>query len=299
MNKKIKTAIIGAGHVGSHVALSLMNMSLYHEIILIDKDSRKAQSQALDLFDTLAYSDTGIKIYSGGYEDIKDADFLVFAACSSVLCEDRIQELDFTLDVCDEVIPKIKECGFKGKIISISNPCDLIAQYLSMKTGLCVIGTGTMLDSARLRVRIAHELNISVKYVTGFSLGEHGNSQVAAFSTVTVNSLPLSHFKSLDEDTIAKSTNSAGWDIVIGKGCTEFGIGAACAALIKAIANDEKALLPCSVFLPEHKVYASLPCIIGKNGAEEIIMPSLTANEQTLFLKSIEILQRNSARLAR
>ena len=295
-----KIAILGAGHVGSHVASQILYLGLCRDLVLIDTDQNKARAHAIDLMDANAYSCYDMHVYEGGYADIADAQIAVMCAAKAGYEDsDRLNELAPTLKAADEVAAGLLGCGFHGMVISISNPCDIIAQYLQKKTGLTVIGTGTTLDSGRFRVRLAQALHVDVSTVQGYSLGEHGDSQVPAFSTVTVGGVPFEEVKkshpSIDFAQIARDTVTAGWEIVKGKGCTEFGIGAAAARLIKAILWDEQVILPCSILLSgpygAGGIYASVPCRVGKNGAEPIPELPLTPQERKALAHSFDVLK--------
>lgn len=298
-----KVAIIGIGHVGSHVASSIITQGVCNELIIIDKDIKKALSHGEDLADTMAYMPKRVKVKVGGYEDIEDADIIVISASGPIFKEDRLEELEGTIEVMDEIIPFIKGSGFKGIIVSISNPCDIIAYYLHKKTGLNVIGTGTVLDSGRLRARLGRQLNLEPKSIEAYCLGEHGDSQMVPWTSAFINGKPLLElmkekpetYGRLKLENIALDTMKAGWNIVVGKGSTEFGIGAAATEVIKAILEDERKVLPCSTMLKgeysETNVYASVPCIIGKNGVEEIIELNLTEKEQEEFHNSCELMK--------
>lgn len=298
MTQTIKAAVIGVGHVGSHVAASFLSQGLMDEIILIDIDGKKALGHATDLADMMPYLPVRTRVHAGGYGELADASLVIISACGKYFDEDRLSELDDTLRVMDDIIGKLKTSGFSGIVLSISNPCDLVAQYVAQHTGLRVIGTGTMLDSARLRCRLAQALDVSECSVNACCIGEHGDSQVAVFSNATVGNIPLDAYMrghtNVDLSRIAAATAAAGWDIVKGKGCTEFGIGAATARLAQAILHNERAILPCSTELNgeygQHGVYTSVPCVIGKNGVERIVEMKLSADEQAAFEKSSAIL---------
>jgi L-lactate dehydrogenase len=266
----------------------------------LDKDRAKARGHAADLRDTIAYYSNSVHVYEGWYDKTADADLAVMCACDTGYeSSDRLNELAPTLKVADDVIAGLRACGFHGIVVSISNPCDVIAQYMQSKTGLTVIGTGTVLDSARFRVRLAQALKVDVSSVQGYCLGEHGDSQVPALSTVTVGGLPLkavfSSYPNIDFNNICRDTVTAGWDIVMGKGCTEFGIGSAAARLIRSILNDEQAILPCSVMLKGiyggEGVYASVPCRVGKTGAIPIPEFDLDDNERMALVHSFQVLK--------
>lgn len=300
MHTAAKIAIIGTGHVGSHVASECIRQGLAREVVLLDKDRAKARGQAADLRDATAYYSNAVHVYEGWYDQIADAGIAVMCACATGYeSSDRLKELEPTLKVADDVIAGLLGCGFHGMVVSISNPCDVIAQYMQSKTGLTVIGTGTALDSARFRVRLARALQVDVCSVQGYCLGEHGDSQVPALSTVTVGGLPLkavsSSYPNIDFANICRDTVTAGWDIVIGKGCTEFGIGSAAVRLIRSILDDAQAILPCSVMLSGlyggEGVYASVPCRVGKAGAVPISEFDLENHERMALTRSFQVLK--------
>lgn len=293
-----KIAVIGTGHVGSHVALECVRQGLAKELVLVDIDREKARGHAADLRDAAVYASRDVHVYAGWYEDVRDADIAVMCACAAGYeSSDRLMELESTLAVARDVAGELKGCGFSGTVVSISNPCDLIAQYLRAKTGFTVIGTGTALDSARFRALLAQALHAGASAVKGYCLGEHGDSQVPALSTVTVDGLPLTQAAPADLDLteIVRQTVSAGWDIVLQKGCTEFGIGAAAARLIRAILWDEGAELACSVMLTGQyggsEIYAGVPCRVGRQGAAPLPDLCLTEEEQAALKRSFQVLK--------
>ncbi|MDL2319146.1 L-lactate dehydrogenase, partial [Eubacteriales bacterium OttesenSCG-928-A19] len=294
-----KAAIIGAGHVGSHVAASFCFQQVVDEIVLIDIDEKKAWAHATDLSDMGANLPRAARVYAGGYGDIADADLVIISACAKFFDEDRLRELDDTIAVMDDIVEKLAPSGFAGIVLSISNPCDIVAQYIAQRTGLNVIGTGTMLDSARLRCRLADVLGVAPASVQAYCLGEHGDSQVLLLSGAMVGGQPLALFagpeRAEDIEKAARDTVTAGWDIVLGKGCTEFGIGAATAELARAILHDEGKVLPCSTMLRGaygvEGVYASVPCLIGREGVKGVVEAPLNAEERAAFARSCEVLR--------
>lgn len=296
--------IIGAGHVGSHVAMSLVTQGICRRVVLIDTDEKKAWAQADDLMDSLCHLPRPVEIKAGSYEDLKDAQVVVMAACGAAIEEDRLQELADTLKVTEEVAPRLKECGFQGVMVSISNPCDVIAQKMWEMTGLRVLGTGTALDSARFSRRVAALLGVAPQNVCAYMLGEHGDSQVAALSQITVSGQPLvqwmeRHPGKVTKDDLnkaAKETVETGWQIVLGKGSTEFGVASAAAAITRAILRDEKRVMPCSALLTgqygQEGVFASTLCVIGRDGAEEVWQLPLNQEEEEALVRSCEIIRR-------
>lgn len=300
---KRRVVIIGAGHVGSHTASALMLQDICEEIVLLDIDREKAICHATDIQDTACYAGKRTRIWVGSYEDLKDADICVLSYCGEIFEENRLEELSEALRIADEILPKIKKSGFKGVVVSITNPCDLVALYIKQHLDCEVVGTGTALDSARFRIRIGTALNIAPSGIDAFCVGEHGDSQVPVWSQVRIGGRYLSELKleepeafaALDEKAIEYATISAGWSIVIGKGSTEFGIGAAAAEVIRAILTDSRETLPCSYEYQRKPgspvIYTSLPSVIGAGGVIRRLKPALTVEEQERFKESCQLME--------
>lgn len=307
--KERKAAIIGAGHVGSHAGYALASQGLVENIVYIDIDKEKAFSQALDIFDSVVYLPHRITVKSGDYSDIEDADIIVVCAGPlPKMSQTRMDTLGDTIAVMKDIVSNIKKTKFSGIIINISNPADVITHYIQNKLNYDkkrIISTSTTLDSARLRRVLSEELNIDQKSIYGYSLGEHGESQMTAWSTVTIAGKPLlelmkekpEKYGKLDLNDIAMRGRRAGWDILGGKGSTEFGIGSSLAEVVRAIICNEHRVLPVSVYLNgeygQKDVYASVPAVLGKDGVEEIIELNMTNEEKKLFDNSCEVMREN------
>lgn len=302
--KKRRVVIIGAGHVGSHVASALMLLDICEEIVLLDTDEKKAKCHAEDIQDTACYAGKRTRIWAGGYEACGAADICVISYCGFIFEENRLEELDEALRIADEVIPQLKTSGFKGIIVSITNPCDLVALYFKMRSGFQVIGTGTALDSARFRVRLGQQLSLPPSSVDAFCVGEHGNSQVPVWSQVRIGGRFLWEFErevpelygNIDKNKAEDATINAGWGIVTGKGSTEFGIGTTAAHIIRAILTDSREVLPCSYEYRRNAdsplIYTSIPSEIGACGVLARFEPVLTEVEARRFEESCLLLER-------
>jgi L-lactate dehydrogenase len=306
-----KAIIIGAGHVGSHAGYALASQGIVEEIVLIDIDAEKTKAQALDLYDATVYLPRHVTVRAGDYEDAADADILIVAVGPLPSIEGgqtRMDTLGQTVEILKNVIPGIKQSGFAGIIISISNPADVIAHYIQNQLQYPperIFSTSTTLDSARLRRVISEKIGIDQKSIYAYALGEHGESQMVPWSTVTVAGKPLlelikerpDKYGDLRLEELADEGRLGGWKILEGKGSTEFGIGASIAEVSRAVLSDEKRILPISVLLKGeygHKdVYVSVPAVIGKNGVEEIIELHLSLLEQKAFDKSVKTLREN------
>lgn len=302
--KKRRVVIIGAGHVGAHVASALMLQDICEEIVLLDIDKGKAACHAEDMQDAACYAGKRTRIRAGGYEDCEAADICVLSYCGAIFEEDRLEELDVALDIADEIIPRLQASGFHGILVSITNPCDLVALYYQMHSGFPVVGTGTALDSARFRVRIGQQLSMAPSGIEAFCVGEHGNSQVPVWSQVRIGGRTLTDlskeqpevYGNIDKKQVEDSTIHAGWNIVTGKGSTEYGIGAAAAELIRVILTDSRQVLPCSYEYRRSAdspvIYTSIPSVIGAAGVIGRMEPQLTKEEAGRFEESCLLLEQ-------
>ncbi|WP_312653456.1 L-lactate dehydrogenase [Aminipila sp.] len=309
--KPRKVVIVGAGHVGSHAGYALASQGLAEQIVYIDVDKEKAIAQALDIFDATVYLPHRVLVTAGNYMDAADADLLIIAAGplpDISKGQTRMDTLGQTVEILKDVIEGIKSSGFHGIIVSISNPADVVAHYVQNQLGYLkekIISTSTTLDSARLRRAIAQEIGMDQKSVYAYALGEHGESQMVAWSTVTIAGKPIlelikekpDKYGKLNLCAIAEEGKAGGWHILGGKGSTEFGIGAAIAEVTRAIFADEKRVLPVSVLLDgeygQHDVYASVPSVLGINGVEEIIELNMTREEKEKFNQSCKTMREN------
>lgn len=305
--KTRKVVIVGSGNVGSHCAFSLAVQGVCDQIIMIDKIEKKANAEAVDLSDTVSYLPHYVTSRKGTFEDCSDADIIVVSL--GVPPEPNKSRLDFlegTIREVDTIIEPIMKSGFDGIIVVISNPVDVVANYILEKTKLPknrVFGTGTTLDSSRLRRILSHETGIDAKSIQGYTMGEHGDSQMVPWSHVSLGGKPIfdlikekpKTFGNLDLDDIEKKAAFAAYEIIAGKGCTEFGIGVGLTEIVKTILHNERKILPATTLLNgeygQTDVFASVPVIMSKDGIEEIIEINLTNNEKEKFNNSCNIIR--------
>ncbi|MCC8073724.1 MAG: L-lactate dehydrogenase [Clostridiales bacterium] len=312
MLDKRKVVIIGAGHVGSHVAMALCFQGTCDEIVFIDKDKEKAISNCYDVADACLFLGSTTKISVGDYNDCKDADIIVISiGMPRKPGQTRLEMLDDSIVMLKDVVDNLKPVDFKGIIISITNPADIIADYARRHLGLprerC-FSTGTSLDTARLKRTVSELANIDRKSVTTCAIGEHGDSSFVPFSTLTIGGqfykdlqqAKPEKYGNLTEDFVLERTRYIGYDIINGKGSTEFGIGAACADMCKAIFHDEKRVIPASVLLDGeygmHDVACGVPCVIGRNGIEDIIELPLNDKEKEQLEYTCNVIRENIKR---
>ncbi|CAM4369351.1 L-lactate dehydrogenase [Listeria ivanovii] len=294
---KRKVGIIGTGHVGSDVAFSLVTQGVCEKLVLIDKEETKAMSEALELCDMSSMTRSHTEIIPNDYRVLSDADIIVIAVGpETLLREDRMEELIETSKAVAEIVPKILATGFDGIFINITNPCDVITSLIQKIAGFDhsrVFGTGTSLDTARMRRVVGEALHINPKSVDGYVLGEHGESQFVAWSTVRIGGVNIADYqteKPLDLPALKDAVRGGGWNILTGKGWTSFGIATATAQIIDAILTDAKQVFPLAVFSPRLNVYIGQPAIIGSKGVISILEPNLTEIEQSNFKTSAEII---------
>ena len=310
--EKRKIVIIGAGHVGSHAGYALISQGLAEEIVYIDVDRKKAEAQALDLYDSTVYLPRAAKIRAGDYSDAKDAQLLIVAAGPLPDMKngqfDRMDTLGATVEIVKDIAENIRMSGFAGIILNISNPADVVTHYLQHVLDWPekrIFSTSTTLDSARLRRAVAEAVGLDQKSVCAYALGEHGESQMVPWSTVTIAGKPLTKlmrerpdtYGRLDLEALAATGKAGGWHILGGKGSTEFGIGATIAEVVRAVFADEHRVLPVSVKLNgeygQRDVYASVPAVISAEGIEDILELDLTDDELEKFAASCKTMRDN------
>ena len=308
MIKIRKIGIIGAGHVGSHCAFAMMLHGLCDEITLVDINEGKSVSQALDCMDMSCILPHRIRVKSGTVEELANMDIIIISVGTiDNVYKDRLQEMGLSLELIKSFVPDIMKYGFNGYFVVITNPVDVVTYFVQKLSGLPynrVIGTGTSLDSARLRRILSCELDIDAKSIQGYMMGEHGDSQVGNFSNISLNGKKLfdlieenpERYKDFDSENIERKVIESGWDIYQGKESTEFGIACMCSEIVRGIFHDEKKIMACSAYLDGeygiHGIYAGVPVVLGKNGIEGILKLSLSENERKKLEISFETLKR-------
>ncbi len=290
-----KIGIIGAGHVGSHVGSALLAQGLCSRLVYIDTNRPMASAQADDLQDMVSFTSRQAKVWAGDYSDLDDAGIVVVCASGPICKEDRLEELEESVRVMDEIIPLLKNCAFAGVILVITNPVDLVARYLADRLSIPqgrILGSGTNLDTARQVRELSRRTGVAQTSIRGMVLGEHGESQVSCWSQVSAGGVPIARlmetdpaWQGLNLEQMEDAARAAGWGILCGKGSTEFGIGNSAAQIIQAIQGDEGRILPVSVPIDGSAggVFASLPCVLGQGGVKRILRPRLSPEEQEKF----------------
>lgn len=306
--KTRKVGIIGLGHVGAHVAYSLAIQGIAAELVLVDPKESKLAAEVQDLRDAILYCPHDVKINGGTYADLGDCDAIVncIGDINLLASGDRLDELTFTAAQVKGYIHKVMASGFNGFIVNITNPCDVITNILYRESGLPkghVIGTGTGLDTSRLVSALSLQTGVSPQSISAYMIGEHGASQMAAWSCVNFNGIPLSSLENedakfaFDKPELQKRAIGGGWVTYSGKHCTEYGICSTAARMVRCIFNDEQRIMPASMLLDgeygEKDVFVGVPVLLGKNGAERVLELPLTAEELANFHKCCDDVRKN------
>lgn len=299
----MKVGIVGAGAVGSAAAFALIMTSTAHKIILVDVNRQKAEAEAMDIAHAAPFAGAG-KIRAGNYEDLADSDVvIVTAGANQKSGESRIDLLNRNVKIFEQIIPQIKKYAPNCILVVASNPADIMTEVALKLSGFPkqrVIGSGTILDTARFRTLLAFYLGVSTKSVHADVLGEHGDSEVLVWSSAEAGSLSLDEYakninKPLDEakkQEIDDGVVKAAYKIIDGKGWTCYGIAGALTQLCRAISNNDYSILTVSSHHEEvegvTEVCLSLPTVVNRQGIYHVIMPNLSENEHSKLQKSAQ-----------
>lgn len=287
-----KIVVVGCGNVGMAYCYSLLNEILdIDTLVLIDIDKEKLSGKVLDLNHSLFNLNSSTKIVSGSYCDCSDADIVCVTAGASQRVDktSRMEDLYKANEIFKTVIPSIENSGFKGVYLIASNPLDVMT-YVTWKYANCepsrVVGSGTLLDTARLRYVLSRNFNMPINDVTGYVLGEHGDSQFIAWSTVNVEKLSKINMTSISEEV-----KKAGFEVGRLQGYTCYGIGSALTRITRAILFDENSVLPVSSYDDKYGIFISTPSIIGKSGVVKTGIIDLENAELENFEKSVKAIK--------
>lgn len=296
-----KIAIVGTGFVGMSFAYALLCEGICDELVLLDINREKAIGEAMDLNHGLAFAKTNMKIFAGEYTDCHDADMVVICAgVSQKPGEDRISLLKRNQAVFESIISPILSSGFQGIFLVATNPVDIMTrmvQHLSGFDSARVIGSGTTLDTARLRYLLGAYLSVDPKNVHAYVIGEHGDSEMVPWSQAIVGTKPIREvvaehqaFSENDLQNIATEVRRAAYQIIEAKGATYYGIGLSLVRIVKAVFGGENSILTVSARLDTSdgigNVYAGVPCILGRDGVREVLRLKLEEKEKEEFLQS-------------
>ena len=288
-----KIMIVGTGNVGASIAFALMNQrTAVNEIILTDIMAKDAEGEAMDLRDALAVAPSYIKIRNGTYKDARDCDVVVIAAgVAQKPGETRMQLLKKNVNILKGMIEQIMDSGFDGIFLVVTNPMDVLTYYTMKFSGLPaekVIGSGTVLDSARLRTRIAGYLNVNPKSVHAYQIGEHGDSELTVWSLADIGGQKVTDV--LPEKVrkgISDFVRDEAYKIIEEKGATYYGIAVAVAQILNCIFNDEMRVLAVSSYDEFSGVSFGFPSVVGRAGIIRRLDIKLSESEGVKLQKSI------------
>ena len=302
-----KAVMIGCGFVGSASVFALMQSGLFTEIVLIDADKAKAEGEAMDISHGIPFA-SPMKIYAGDYDDVADAGIIIVSAgAGQKPGETRLDLVNKNVCIFKSIIPEIAKRNFAGILLIVANPVDILTQVAIKLSGLPenrVIGSGTVLDTARLRYMLGEHLSVDSRSVHACIVGEHGDSEVVTWSSANVSGVPLStmcemrgHFKHKENtEEIAESVKNSAYEIINKKHATYYGIAMSVKRICEAIMRDEKSILPVSHMIHGacdiEGICLSMPAIVGADGIETAIPVNLDAEETAKLKESADALKQ-------
>ena len=292
-----KVMVIGTGNVGASIAFSLINQrTAVNELVLVDINVDDAEGEAMDLRDAHAVAPSYLKIKSGSYKDARSCDIIIITAgANQKPGETRLDLLKKNSSIFRPMVKEIMACGFRGIFLVITNPMDVMT-YLTWKySGLPsdhVIGSGTVLDSARLRLKISEKLSIHPKSIHAYQIAEHGDTEFALWSSADVAGQPLTTLLSeISLMEIEDFARNEAYEIIAKKGATHYGIGVCTTHIIHSILNDERRVMPISSYDDINDVYTGFPTVLGRRGAIKRLDIKMSESEAIKYQKSVNTLK--------
>ena len=310
---KRKVVLVGCGMVGMSYAYAMLNQNACDELVLIDIDKKRAEGEAMDLNHGLAFSGSHMRILAGGYPDCHDADIVVICAgVAQKPGESRRELLARNTGVFKSIIDPITESGFNGIFLVATNPVDVMTLVTCRLSGFNprrVIGSGTVLDTARLRYLLGSYVHVDPRSIHAYVMGEHGDSEFIPWSNATVATKPIldilsdspDGLRQKDLEKIEEEVRTAAYKIIEAKRATYYGIGMSLTRISKAILGDENSVLTVSANLRgeygQSGLFIGVLCVINKNGIQRIIEFSLTQEDKKKFDESSRIIKDSLAEL--
>lgn len=301
--EKNKVVIIGCGNVGMSYAYALLNQRTYvNELALIDLNYDRIVGEAMDLNHCLAFAPSKIDIKAGTYEDCKDASIVVIAAgANQNPGETRMDLINKNSKIFKEIVSNVMKNNFNGIFLVATNPLDVMTYLVQKYSGLPyhkVMGSGTSLDTARLRYLVGEKISVNPKNVHGYVIGEHGDSEFVPWSNVNIGLQNIDEFLNQEEkNNVEKSVREAAYEIINKKGATYYGIGMCLVRITNAILGNENAIITVSNYDGENGIYIGLPAIINKTGVSKKMKVNLTQSEIQKFQNSVNIIKDAIAKI--
>ena len=300
-----KAAVIGCGFVGASSAFAIMKTGIFSELVLLDANHKKAEGEAMDLAHGLPFS-RPMEIYAGDYPDLADCALIVITAgANQKPGETRLELVQRNVAIFRSIIPQIVKYNREAILLVVSNPVDIltwVAQKLSGLPPRQVLGSGTVLDTARLKYLLSRHLEVDARSVHAVIIGEHGDSELAVWSGANISGVDLSHFCALCGETehretmerIYRDVRDSAYEIIERKGATYYGIAAAVARIAQCIVRNEHSVLPVSTNLQGlygvEDLCMSVPAVVGRDGVEKVLEIELSPEEREAFRQSAETL---------
>lgn len=311
MEKKVnRVVLVGTGFVGSSYAFALLNQGITEELVLIDINKDKAEGDAMDLRHGLPFAPHRTKIWDGNYSDCEQADIVVLTAgANQKPGETRLDLVEKNANIFKGLVSEIMASGFDGIFLVAANPVDILTYATWKYSGLPkerVIGSGTILDTARFRYELANYFDVDTRNVHAYIIGEHGDTELPVYSHVNLGAKPLAQalaekadYKLEDLDRIFENVRDAAYHIIDRKGATFYGIAMGLVRITKAILQDENSILTVSTLLEgeygQSDIYIGVPCVVNRSGVREVVELNLSADEKVKFQHSVDVLKETMA----
>lgn len=307
LNRVNRVVLIGTGFVGSSYAFALLNQGVTEELVLIDLNKEKSEGDAMDLNHGLPFAPSRTKIWFGDYKDCKDADLVVLTAgANQKPGETRLDLVEKNTVIFKGIVKDIMTSGFDGIILVATNPVDILTYVVWKFSGLPkerVIGSGTILDTARFRYLLGEYFDVDTRNVHAYIIGEHGDTELPVWSHADIATISISDwtknkdgFKQSDLEDIFLNVRDAAYHIINRKGATYYGIAMGLVRLTKAILQNENSVLTVSTYLDGeygHKdIYIGVPAIVNRNGIREVVELDLNGEEKEKFSHSVSVLKQ-------
>ncbi|RWU15938.1 L-lactate dehydrogenase [Anoxybacillus flavithermus] len=307
MSDKVKRVVlVGTGFVGSSYAFALLNQGVTEELVLIDINKEKSEGDAMDLNHGMPFAPSPMKIWFGNYEDCKDADLVVLTAgANQKPGETRLDLVEKNTKIFKNIIDQVMASGFNGIFLVATNPVDILTYATWKFSGLPkerVIGSGTILDTARFRYLLGEYFDVDTRNVHAYIIGEHGDTELPVWSHAFIGCRPIAdmmkekpQYKQEDLDNIFVNVRDAAYQIIERKGATYYGIAMGLVRLTKAILQNENSVLTVSAYLEgqygQNDMYIGVPAIVNRNGIREVVELQLNEEEKEKFTHSATVLK--------
>ena len=293
-----KISVIGAGSVGATTAYALMLSGVATEIVLVDVNKAKTEGEAMDLSHGADFVKP-VNILSGDYKDTEGSDIVVITAgAAQKVGETRLQLINKNINIFKAIIPEVVKYNKDAILLVVSNPVDVLSYVTYKLSGFPkerVIGSGTVLDTSRLKHEIGKRYNIDPRNVNTYIMGEHGDSEIATWSVTNIQNIKIDEYANNFRKEVYENVKNAAYEVINRKGATFYAIALAVTRIVKAILGDEKTILPVSTLVENYygieDVYLGMPCIVGGSGVEKALSIDLSKTEADKLIKSANTLK--------